>query len=74
MFAYIRLAMGVCLHFRTNVRLPGTAHLFHPQTPYKISISEHFHPNNHFDTEFDKTPILRHFRHSHHTKNHQKYL
>ena len=46
---------GHSLHFRTNVRLQNQAHLFHPQTPYKISISEHFHPNNHFDTAFDKT-------------------
>ena len=46
---------GHSLHFRTNVRLQNQAHLFHPQTPYKISISEHPHPNNHFDTEFDKT-------------------
>ena len=65
---------GRGLHFRTSSRNSGKAYLFNPQTPCKISISETFHlkltPKHHFDIEFDKTPILRHFTNSHHTKNH----
>ena len=35
---------GDSLHFKTGSRKPGTAYLMFPQTPYKISISEYFHP------------------------------
>ena len=36
-------------------RKPGTAHLFNPQTPCKINVSETFYLKHHFDTHFDKT-------------------
>ena len=36
---------GRGLHFRTCNRKSGTAYLFYPQTPYKISVFETFHPN-----------------------------
>ena len=42
---YIRRMVGLCLHFRTSVRLPGTAYLMFPR------LNPHFE----FDTEFGKT-------------------
>ena len=50
---------GVCLHFKTSIRQRKPGYLFHP------CLDPHFE----FDTEFDKTPILRHF---HHFQHHQK--
>ena len=62
---FFHVIRGHSLHFRTSSRKSGKAYLFNPQTPCKISISETFHlkltPKHHFDTEFDKTSILRHF-------------
>ena len=42
---YIRRMTGLCLHFRTSVRLPGAAYLMFSR------LDPHFE----FDTEFDKT-------------------
>ena len=44
---------GRGLHFRTNVRLPERAYLFHPR----------LNPNFEFDTEFGKTLKNQHFHH-----------
>ena len=43
--SYIRRMTGVCLHFRTSVRLPEAAYLMFSR------LDPHFE----FDTEFDKT-------------------
>ena len=64
--------MGRGLHFGIGSRKPGTAYLFYPQTPYKIGISETFHPNQTQNTtsvmSSTKRPFYAIFTHSHHTK------
>ena len=65
---------GRGLHFRTCNRKSGTAYLFYPQTPYKIGISETFHPNKTQNTtsvmSSTKPPFYAIFTTSHYTKNH----
>ena len=39
----IKVQIGDRLHYKAACRLPGTAYLFNPQTPCKISVSETFH-------------------------------
>ena len=63
--------MGLCLHFRTSVRLSGTAYLMFPR------LNPHFE----FDTEFDKTlknqcfsPFPPHQKSPHTTQKHPSTL
>ena len=67
--------MGLGLHFKTNDRQRKPGYLFHLHLNFKNPISQITpkpiktpqNHQNHFDTDFDKTPILRHFHHfSHH--------
>ena len=66
---------GRDLHFRTCNRKSGTAYLFYPQTPYKIGISETFHPNKTQNTtsvmSSTKPWKIKHFITFNTIKNHQ---
>ena len=53
--------MGRGLHFGIGSQKPGTAYLFYPQTPYKIGISETFHPNQTQNTTSIPTSTKRPF-------------
>ena len=65
---------GHSLHFRTNVRLPGRAYLFYPQTPCKINVFEAFHPNSTQNTTSIPTSTkptkIKHFTTFYTIKNH----
>ena len=66
---------GRGLHFRTCNRKSRTAYLLYPQTPYKIGISETFHPNQTQNTTSihtsTKRPFYAIFTTSNIIKNHQ---
>ena len=48
--------VGDSLHFRTDNRKPGTAHLMFPHEDVNFRVFE-------FDSEFDKTPKNQRFSH-----------